>query len=87
MTWTRLGNMLAGRQYKGGAATVATAYLRSRKFLQADGGYERVVWMSDFLKKAAGGAIPQALRGSIATENDARTIEELEAFLKEKGRN
>jgi acetyl-CoA decarbonylase/synthase complex subunit beta len=86
MTWTRLGNMLAGRQYKGGAATVATAYLRSRKFLQADGGYKRVVWMSEFLKKAAGNAIPLELRDSIATENDARTLKDLEAFLKEKGR-
>lgn len=86
MTWTKLGNMLAGRQYKGGAATIATAYLRSRKFLQADGGYERVIWMSDFLKKVAGDAIPQELRGSIATENDARTLDELKAFLKEKER-
>ncbi|MEE8326093.1 MAG: hypothetical protein V3R58_03560, partial [candidate division NC10 bacterium] len=86
MTWTKLGNMLAGRQYKGGAATIATAYLRSRKFLQADGGYKRVVWMSEFLKKAAGDAIPSELRDSIATENDAHTLNELEAFLKEKGR-
>jgi acetyl-CoA decarbonylase/synthase complex subunit beta len=86
MTWTKLGNMLAGRQYKGGAATIATAYLRSQKFLQADGGYQRVVWMSEFLKKAAGDAIPSELRDSIATENEARTLEELEAFLKEKGR-
>jgi acetyl-CoA decarbonylase/synthase complex subunit beta len=86
MTWTKLGNLLAGRQYKGGAATIATAYLRSRKFLQADGGYRRVVWMTEFLKKAAGDAIPSELRDSIASENDARTIEELKTFLKEKGR-
>jgi acetyl-CoA decarbonylase/synthase complex subunit beta len=86
MTWTKLGNLLAGRQYEGGAATIATAYLRSLKFLQADGGYQRVVWMSEFLKKAAGDAIPSELRDSIATENEARTLEELEAFLKEKGR-
>ena len=86
MTWTKLGNMLAGRQYKGGAATIATAYLRSRKFLQADGGYQRVVWMSEFLKKAAGDAIPSEIRDSIATENDAHTLKELEVFLKEKGR-
>jgi acetyl-CoA decarbonylase/synthase complex subunit beta len=86
MTWTKLGNLLAGRQYKGGAATIATAYLRSRKFLQADGGYKRVVWMSEFLKKAAGDAIPSQLRGSIASENDARTLKDLEVFLKKKGR-
>jgi acetyl-CoA decarbonylase/synthase complex subunit beta len=85
MTWTKLGNLLAGRQYMGGAATIATAYLRSQKFLQADGGYKRVVWMSEFLKKAAGDAIPSELRESIATENDARTLEELETFLTEKG--
>jgi acetyl-CoA decarbonylase/synthase complex subunit beta len=86
MTWTMLGNLLAGRQYRGGATTIATAYLRSRKFLQADGGYERVVWMSEFLKKAAGDAIPSKLRDSIATENDARTLKELEMFLKKKRR-
>jgi acetyl-CoA decarbonylase/synthase complex subunit beta len=86
MTWTKLGVLLAGRQYKGGAATIATSYLRSRKFLQADGGYQRVVWMTEFLKKAAGDAIPLELRDSIATENDARTLEELKTFLKEKGR-
>jgi acetyl-CoA decarbonylase/synthase complex subunit beta len=86
MTWTKLGNLLAGRQYKGGAATIATAYMRSRKFLQADGGYQRVVWMSEFLKKAVGDTIPSELQNSIATENDARTLEELEAFLQEKGR-
>jgi acetyl-CoA decarbonylase/synthase complex subunit beta len=86
MTWTKLGNLLAGRQYRGGAATIATAYLRSWKFLQADGGYERVVWMSEFLKKAAGDAIPSKLRSSIATENDARTLKELEMFLKKKRR-
>jgi CO dehydrogenase/acetyl-CoA synthase beta subunit len=43
--------------------------------------------MSQFLKKAAGDAIPPELQDSIATENDARTLKELEDFLKEKGRN
>jgi CO dehydrogenase/acetyl-CoA synthase beta subunit len=33
-----------------------------------------------------GDTIPSELQNSIATENDARTLEELEAFLQEKGR-
>jgi acetyl-CoA decarbonylase/synthase complex subunit beta len=75
MTWTRLANLVAGRQYSGGATPFATQYLRSPKFLKGDGGYERVVWMTKKLKDFAGEAIPENL--FIATENDAITIGEL----------
>ena len=81
ITWTKLANLVAGRQYGEGAATIATAYLRSKKFLKADGGYSRVVWMADVLKKTAGNAIPEELIDAIATENEASTLEELKDFL------
>ena len=86
MTWTKLANMVAGRQYREGAAAIATAYLLSRKFLQADGGYARVVWMTENLKRTALRAIPEELRDSIAIESDATTLNGLKAFLKEKER-
>ncbi len=60
-------------------------YMRSRKFLQADGGWKRVVWMPSELKERVLEAIPEDLRDKIATEKDATTVEELKKFLKEKG--
>jgi len=77
MTWTRLANMVAGRQYEGGAATVATQYLRSPRFLQADGGYRRVVWMTETLKLVAKDVISDQYRERIATETSATTLEDL----------
>jgi len=59
--------------------------MRSPKFLQADGGYKRVVWMPKQVKEKVKAFIPKELVDKIATEEDAKTIEELKAFLKEKG--
>jgi acetyl-CoA decarbonylase/synthase, CODH/ACS complex subunit beta len=81
MTWTRLANMVAGRQYHDGAATIATQYLRSPRFLQADGGYMRVVWMTETLKRFVGDMIPVKCRSKIFTENDLTTLGELREKL------
>jgi acetyl-CoA decarbonylase/synthase complex subunit beta len=86
MSWTKLANRVAGKQYREGAAAMATAYLLSKKFLQGDGGYRRVVWMAETLKRTANRAIPKDLRVAIATENEATTLEELIAFLESRGR-
>jgi len=80
MTWTKLGNMIAGRQNKNGAASFSLAYLQSPKFLQADGGYKRVVWMTSNLKSIANAVIPQSIKDKIATEDDVKTINELKKF-------
>jgi len=82
MTWTKLANKVAGRQCLDGVASFSVGYLHSRKFFQGDGGYSRVVWMTDHLKKIAGNAIPKKFRRSIATEKDITTIEELKTFIK-----
>ena len=81
MTWNTLANKVAGYQNIDGFATFANTYLHSPKFFQADGGYRRVVWMTDQQKKIAGSAIPEEYRSQIATENDATTLKELEKFL------
>lgn len=60
-------------------------YMRTKKFLQADGGWNRVVWMSSELKEKVKEAIPEALRDKIATEKEAKNVEELKKFLLEKG--
>ena len=84
-TWTKLANLVAGGQYQKGAASIATGYLRSPKFLQADGGYSRIVWMSEKLLYFSKDMIPEKHLKHIGTEKDARSLDELRGFL-EKGR-
>ena len=84
--WTNLANQVAGRQCKEGVSSFSNAYLRSRKFLQGDGGYSQVVWMTENLKKMAVDVIPLKFRELIATEKDVTTIQELKNFLNEKRR-
>jgi len=58
-------------------------YMRSPKFFQADGGWERIVWMPSELKERVKDAIPPDLFDKIATEA-VSTIEDLRNFLIEK---
>jgi acetyl-CoA decarbonylase/synthase complex subunit beta len=85
-TWNRLANLIAGRQYEEGAVSFSVNYLKSPKFVQGDGGWDRVVWITEYLKKAAGEAIPNHLKKSIATEDTAITMADLKQFLTEKCR-
>jgi acetyl-CoA decarbonylase/synthase complex subunit beta len=62
-------------------ATIATAYLRSKKFLKANGGYNKVVYMTNILKITAENAISEELRDAITTDNEASTLKEPEKFL------
>lgn len=80
-TWTRLGNNVAGYQNTEGFSTFGTLYMKNPKFFQADGGFKRVVWMTNTLKSIAGDSIPADRKDQIATENEATTLKELEAFL------
>lgn len=80
-TWTRLANNVAGYQNPDGFTTFATLYLKSPKFFQADGGYDRVVWMTGSLKTIAGDSIRENRKGRIATEKDATSLAEVKGFL------
>ncbi len=58
--------------------------MRSPKFLLADGGWERVVWIPKEVKERVGDFIPKELYDKMPTEEEAKTIEELKKFLEEK---
>jgi len=64
---------------------VGLAYLRSPKFLQGDGGWERVVWMPSHLKSSLRDIIPPEIYDRIATEEEAGDLEALTKFLRAKG--
>ncbi|MHC1584839.1 MAG: CO dehydrogenase/CO-methylating acetyl-CoA synthase complex subunit beta, partial [Candidatus Syntropharchaeia archaeon] len=63
---------------------IGIEYFRSPKFLQADGGWKRTVWMPKELKERVKDGIPEDLYDKIATEEDATDVESLKNFLKEK---
>jgi len=84
LPFSTLADSTAGGRQVDGFHGISIEYMRSPKFLQADGGYERVVWMPREVKERVKDFIPKELVDKIATEEDAKTIEELKAFLKEK---
>jgi acetyl-CoA decarbonylase/synthase, CODH/ACS complex subunit beta len=58
--------------------------MRSPKFLQADGGYERVIWLPKAIKDSLIDFIPEDLAEKIPTEEDANSIKDIRKFLREK---
>jgi acetyl-CoA decarbonylase/synthase complex subunit beta len=76
-----------------GFSGVGETYLLSGKFLQKEGGWSRVVWMSESLKNRLMQKIKTKtetknqkladLISAVATEKDAKNIQELEQFFKQ----
>jgi acetyl-CoA decarbonylase/synthase complex subunit beta len=81
---TMAADTSGGRQVEGFLG-LALEYLRSPKFLYADGGLRRLVWMPKEIKERYKEAIPADVYDKIATEEDAKNIDELVAFLDKVG--
>ncbi len=93
MTFSTLAGMAGGGLQTPGVMGVGKYYLLSKKFISADGGFKRVVWMSSILKETMAEELKQVairegdpdLIDKIADERVATTVEELLAYLEEKG--
>ncbi len=81
---TMAADTSGGRQVEGFLG-LALEYLRSPKFLYADGGLRRLVWMPKEIKERYKEAIPADVYDKIATEEDAKNIDEVVAFLDKVG--
>ncbi len=77
---TIAGSVGGGKQVKGFLG-IGIQYFYSSKFIQADGGWRRVVWMASDLKERVADAIPDDMKEKIATEKDVKDIESLREFL------
>lgn len=80
---TMAGQTGGGKQVIGFLG-VGVNYFRSPKFIQADGGWNRVVWMPKFLKDKVLADIPAEIVDKVATQEDAQDLDTLKEFLKEK---
>jgi acetyl-CoA decarbonylase/synthase complex subunit beta len=84
LPFSTLADSTAGGRQVDGFHGVSIEYMRSPKFLQADGGWNRVVWLPKEVKERVKNFISAELVNKIATEENAKTIDELKVFLKEQ---
>jgi acetyl-CoA decarbonylase/synthase complex subunit beta len=83
LPFSTMADSTAGGRQVDGFHGISLEYMRSPKFLAADGGYTRIVWMPAELKAQLREFIPEDIAPCIATETDATTIDELQSFLTE----
>ncbi|MFX1273219.1 MAG: CO dehydrogenase/CO-methylating acetyl-CoA synthase complex subunit beta [Promethearchaeota archaeon] len=84
LPFSSMADSTAGGRQVPGFHGLSIEYMRSPRFLQVDGGYNRVVWMPDSIKQRVYEFMPEDIRDKIPTENEVMTIADLKTFLKEK---
>lgn len=93
MTFSTLAGMAGGGLQTPGVMGIGKYFLTSKKFLLADGGFKRIVWMSSILKEtmreelqtAAEFAGDPDLLDKICDERSGTTVDELLPYLEEHG--
>ncbi|MDP6459606.1 MAG: CO dehydrogenase/CO-methylating acetyl-CoA synthase complex subunit beta, partial [Candidatus Hydrothermarchaeota archaeon] len=80
--FSTMAGQAGGGVQSDGFVGMAIEYLRSPKMLQADGGWNRMVWLPKALKERIADAIPPEVNDKIATEEDATDLESLKEYLK-----
>jgi acetyl-CoA decarbonylase/synthase complex subunit beta len=83
LAFSTMADSTAGGRQIDGFHGISLEYMRSTKFMHADGGWERVVWMPHETRERLRDYIPAAVYPAIATEKDVGTLEELRLFLKD----
>jgi acetyl-CoA decarbonylase/synthase complex subunit beta len=93
MSFSTLAGTIGGGAQTPGFAGISKNYILSDRFLQGEGGIERLVWMPSPLKEELKNRLVQKLIGKglmdffdkIADETKATTIEELMVYLERVG--
>ena len=81
LAFSTMADSTAGGRQIDGFHGISVEYMRSKKFMGADGGYDRVVWIPIETKEKLRSFIPESLYDKIATENDVHSVTELKEFL------
>ncbi len=93
MTFSTLAGTIGGGAQTPGFAGISKNYILSDRFLQGEGGIERLVWMPSQLKEELKPRLISLMAAKghpdlfdkIADETTAETIEDLTAFLERVG--
>ena len=81
LAFSTMADSTAGGRQIDGFHGISIEYMRSTRFMHADGGYDRVVWMPAETKERLKDFIPADVYPAIATEKDAKTIAGLKSYL------
>ncbi len=84
LPFSTMANSTGGGKQIEGFVGIGVEYMRSPKFFQADGGWNRVVWMPSHIKDRVKDDIPADVVDKIATEADTTDLDSLKDFLKSK---
>jgi acetyl-CoA decarbonylase/synthase complex subunit beta len=84
LPFSTLADSTAGGRQVDGFHGMSIEYMRSKKFLAADGGWNRIVWIPKEVKERVKDFIPADVVDKIGTEETALNIDALKEFLKEK---
>ncbi|MFC1658238.1 acetyl-CoA decarbonylase/synthase complex subunit alpha/beta [Candidatus Omnitrophota bacterium] len=93
MNFTTLAGSVGGGVQTPGFLGIGRLYIASKKFISADGGIKRIVWLPKELKETLGDKLKQRCKDigqpdfldKIADETQATNSEQLLEFLKSKG--
>ena len=93
MTFSSLAELVGGGQQTPGFIGIGTLYIISKKFISAEGGLKRLVWLTTNIKNKIRDSLEQRCReegvpdlpDKIADETITTDIEELAKWLIEKG--
>ncbi|MFA5364201.1 MAG: CO dehydrogenase/CO-methylating acetyl-CoA synthase complex subunit beta [Candidatus Bathyarchaeia archaeon] len=85
LAFSTLADSTSGGRQIDGFHGVSIEYMRSPKFMIADGGWDRIVWLPKEIKERVKEFIPADVIDKIATEEEAKTIDELKIFLEKQG--
>jgi len=84
LDFVTISDLTAGGRQVDGFHGLGIEYMRSPKFMQADGGWDRVVWMPEDIRDRIKEYMPEEIIPKIATEADTSTLDELKEWLKTK---
>ncbi|AHF06898.1 acetyl-CoA decarbonylase/synthase complex subunit alpha/beta [Desulfitobacterium metallireducens] len=94
MTFSTLAGTVGGGLQTPGFMGIGRSYVVSRKFIPADGGIARIVWMpkelkeflrEDFVQRSIDEGLGEDFIDKIADETIGTTVEEIMPFLEENG--
>ncbi|BCV21281.1 acetyl-CoA decarbonylase/synthase complex subunit alpha/beta [Moorella sp. Hama-1] len=94
MTFSTLAGMIGGGTQTPGFMGIGRTYIVSKKFISADGGLARIVWMpkslkdflhDDLVQRSIEEGLGEDFIDKIADETIGTTVDEILPFLEEKG--
>ncbi|MFZ2070075.1 MAG: CO dehydrogenase/CO-methylating acetyl-CoA synthase complex subunit beta [Halobacteriota archaeon] len=81
LTFSKLAGLISGGLQNHGYCGISFRTPRSNKFVRADGGWRRIVWIPKEYKQMLAEVIPPEMYDKIATEDDCTDPLELKEFL------